>query len=151
MSNVRYRRLALDATALFVRTRFVARWCVVAGCCVAAGCYQPTSYIRAAWKVDPSPIVVGAPTAVRVTLLQEDGKPVVGAKLHMQAHMPFVGNTPIASDVTERQGGVYEGRFLLTAPGDWVIVVDGELTNGSRITRDLQLPDVRAAQADPGR
>ena len=134
-----------EALARCVRTRFVASCTVVAWCCLAVGCYRGANYVRVTWTIEPAPPVVGVVTLVDLSLQHEDGTPVIGAKLHMQAHPSTGTRAPVNSDVTERQNGLYAARLVLPSAGDWVFVVSGELTDGSRIMRDFQVPGVRIA------
>jgi hypothetical protein len=97
------------------------------------------------WTIDPTPPIAKAATDVRFTLHRADGEPVRGAKLRLEAHMSHPGMAPITREVVERGNGAYDARLHLSMAGDWVFVVTGELPDGSRITRQLQVPAVRPA------
>jgi hypothetical protein len=51
----------------------------------------------------------------------------------------------VTSEVQEGGDGTYEARLRLTMAGDWVIVVSGHLTDGSRITEEIKVQAVRSA------
>jgi hypothetical protein len=53
--------------------------------------------------------------------------------------------TPVVVSVSERGDGVYEARLQFTMAGDWTLVVAGELPDGSRVTRELEIAGVRPA------
>jgi hypothetical protein len=46
---------------------------------------------------------------------------------------------PVTGEVVERADGSYQSRVRLTMAGDWVLVVSGELPDGRRLTRDIQV------------
>jgi hypothetical protein len=110
--------------------------------CFAIACSRATD-VKATWKIEPSPPVSETVTVVRLTLQHDDGRPVQGAKLQLEAHMAHPGMAPVTSHLIERSSGAYEARLQLSMPGDWVFVVTGELADGSRLTREIQVPAVR--------
>ena len=111
-----------------------------------AGCRSnPADQITAEWMLDPSPPVANGDVVARVTLRDGAKSPVRGAKLRLEGQMSHPGMAPVVSDLQERNGGTYEGRVKLTMAGDWILVVDGQLADGTRITRQLELPGIRSA------
>jgi hypothetical protein len=127
-----------------VGRRLIAALCVCG--CLAIGCSRRgAGDVAVSWKVEPTPPVAGAATVVRVTLRHPDGTAAGGAKLTLQAHMTHPGMAPVTADVIDRSGGAYEARLELTMAGDWVLIVTGELADGRRITRELQVAGVRPA------
>ena len=92
------------------------------------------------------PPVVATATIVRFTLADSRGASVAGAKLRLDAHMTHPGMAPVTGDVIEISTGTYRSTIRLSMAGDWVFVVSGELPNGHRITRDIQVPGVRTAE-----
>ena len=110
----------------------------------AAGCRSdPSGQIDAEWTLDPSPPVAGSDVLAHVTLRDNAKMPVLGAKLRLEGQMSHPGMAPVVSDLLERGGGVYDAHLKLTMAGDWTLVVTGELSNGVRITKQLDLPGVR--------
>jgi YtkA-like len=93
--------------------------------------------------MEPSPPLAGSDVVARVRLHDSANKPVVGAKLHLEGQMSHPGMTPVISDMVERGDGVYEARFRLSMEGDWTLVVAGELRDGARMTKQLDLAGVR--------
>ena len=53
--------------------------------------------------------------------------------------------TPVVADLTERTEGVYEARLQLTMAGDWILVVSGQLRDGTHIVKQIDLAGVRPA------
>ena len=112
----------------------------------AAGCRSdPSEQITAEWTMEPSPPLAGSDIVARISLHDSARNPVVGATLHLEGQMSHPGMTPVVSDVIERGGGIYEARLRLTMEGDWTLVLAGELRDGGRITKQLDLAGVRRA------
>jgi len=93
------------------------------------------------------PPAAATTTIVRVTLADSHGAPVGGARLRLDAHMTHPGMAPVTSDVIEISAGTYQSSLRLSMAGDWVFVVSGELPDGHRITKEMQVPAVRPAEA----
>jgi hypothetical protein len=112
----------------------------------AAACRpNPSDQIDASWTLDPSPPSVGTPLVARIMLHDRSQTPVVGARLRLEGQMSHPGMMPVVADLTERGGGVYEARMQLTMAGDWILVVTGELRDGTRIVKQIDLAGVRPA------
>jgi hypothetical protein len=112
----------------------------------AAGCRSdPSAEIIAEWTIEPSPPLAGNEVVARITLHDGSRKPVVGAKLHLEGQMSHPGMPPVLSDVIERGDGIYEARLRLTMEGDWTLVLTGELRDGARLTKQLDVAGVRRA------
>ena len=95
--------------------------------------------------MEPSPPLAGSDIVARISLHDSARNPVVGATLHLEGQMSHPGMAPVVSDVIERGGGIYEARLRLTMEGDWTLVLTGELADGGRITKQLDLAGVRRA------
>ena len=118
---------------------------VLACCCFAIACSRAAPDVAVTWKIEPSPPVTDAATLVRFTIQNGSGRQVRGATLRLEAHMPHPGMAPVTSEVHERDGGIYEARLHLTMAGDWVLVMSGQLTDGSRISKEIKVQAVRSA------
>jgi hypothetical protein len=112
--------------------------------CAAASCARAADAIAIAWSIEPAP-ATGAETVAGFTLEDEAGRPVRGARLRMDAHMSHPGMAPVTTTVTELGDGRYQGRIRFSMAGDWVLVVTGELPDGTRFTRQLEVAGVRPA------
>jgi hypothetical protein len=53
---------------------------------------------------------------------------------------------PVVAHVSERGDGVYEARMQFTMTGDWTLVLTGELSDGRRITKQLEVTAVAPAR-----
>jgi len=93
--------------------------------------------------VEPSPPLAGSDTVARITLRDSARNPVLGAKVHLEGLMSHPGMKPVLSEAVERSGGTYEATLRLTMEGDWTLVLAGELRDGTRITKQLDLSGVR--------
>ena len=113
--------------------------------CVASGCKRNARDVTVIWNIEPTPPISGAATIVRLRLQEADGNPVRGAKLRLQGHMAHPGMAPVTGGVSERGDGAYEGSLQLSMAGDWVFVVSGELADGRRISKEIQVASVRRA------
>ena len=110
----------------------------------SAGCRSdPSNQITAEWTIEPSPPLAGRDAVARITLRDSARNPVVGAKLHVEGLMAHPGMKPVLSDAIERGAGTYEAPLHLTMEGDWTLVLTGELRDGARITKQLDLSGVR--------
>jgi hypothetical protein len=118
---------------------------LLASCCLAAACGSRAPDVAVAWSIDPMPPIAAATTTVRFTLADSRGTPVRAARLRLDAHMTHPGMAPLTSEVVETADGAYQSNVRLSMAGDWVFVVTGELPDGSRLTREVQVPGVRPA------
>jgi len=112
---------------------------------LAAGCRRPASStedLQVKWRVTPAPASVGQAT---VTLGVRDaaGRPVPGARLRLEGHMTHPGMAPVVADLRERAAGEYEAAIAFSMAGDWVLVLTGELADGRRIHREMNIGGVR--------
>lgn len=122
--------------------RRVTALLLVCGCLMSC---SRASDVTATWNIEPAPPIAGADTVVRIRLEHEDGSAVRGARLKLEGHMSHPGMAPVVGNVTERENGAYEARIHLSMAGDWVFVLTGELTNGTRVTKHIPVPSVRPA------
>ena len=101
--------------------------------------------VRMEWAIQPARPVTGGETVARITLLDARQQPVRGARLRLEGHMSHPGMTPVIAGLMERGDGVYEARLRFSMAGDWILVIAGELPDGSRITRSVEIAGVRSA------
>ena len=118
-------------------------------CALLTGCSRAgsaTDEVTAAWALEPGPPATGVDTNARITLHDADGQPLRGADLRLEGHMSHPGMVPVIADAIERGDGVYEARMQFSMAGDWVLVLSGELRDGRRITKQLEVTGVRPAR-----
>jgi hypothetical protein len=126
------------------RVRLIAG--LAACCCFAFACAKGTSDVTATWTLEPPQPSTDAATVVRVALARQDGSPVTGATLRLEAHMSHPGMAPVVGELTERGGGIYESRVTLTMAGPWVVVVSGDLPGGGRILKQTEVTAVQPSR-----
>ena len=85
---------------------------------------------------EPSPPRKGS-NLFRVKLTAADGKPVTGAQVNVtffMAAMPAMGMAAMRTsvDLTDRGGGVYEGKGTLDSGGTWQVTLTAQ-QNGTKI------------------
>ena len=90
--------------------------------------------------------MTGVETTARLTVQDERGRAVRGARLRVEGFMSHPGMTPIVAPATEREDGRYEARVQFSMAGDWILVVTGDLGNGTRITEQVEVRGVRSAR-----
>lgn len=138
-----------------------ARAVVVLVCGLAAGCSgracghgfelhwnsdrDPSDTVNVAWTIDPSPPVVGMPIVARLTLRDREQKPVIGARLRLEGLMSHPGMAPVVAEVVERGDGTYEAPLQFTMAGDWILLVTGQLADGSQLKKQIEIAGVRPA------
>jgi hypothetical protein len=127
-----------------VRTRRLTAT-ILAMACAVASCGRAESSIAVSWSLEPAPPASGRETIAQVTLTDAAGQPVPGARLQIEGHMSHPGMAPITTRLTELADGRYEGRVQFSMAGDWILVVTGELADGTRIDRQLEVAGVRPA------
>ena len=84
--------------------------------------------------IEPSPPAVG-PGALTVTLKDQAGQPVDGARLEIEANMSHAGMVPVLASAGESQAGLYRVPLQWTMAGDWIVDLKFNLTDGSRVAR----------------
>jgi hypothetical protein len=101
--------------------------------------------ITVSWTLDPAPPVAGTPIVVRVTLRDRDQEPVTGARLRLEGLMSHPGMAPVTAALVEKDDGTYEAPLQLTMAGDWIVLVTGELKDGSPLKKQIEIAGVRPA------
>jgi hypothetical protein len=122
-----------------------SRTCVLAGVVLAltllTGCGRmqlgdPTTRdnYRVTLAMEPSPAAVG-PGVLAVTLKDDAGKAVNGARLEVEANMSHAGMVPVLAGTAESQAGLYRVPLQWTMAGDWVVDLKFTLPDGRQVAR----------------
>jgi hypothetical protein len=110
----------------------------------AVGCNKPDAaapQLAIASEIAPQPVRVGAVTvAFSVT---EQGKPVSGARISVEANMSHAGMSPVFAEAKEAQPGSYRSQLTFPMAGDWVLLLHGTLADGKKFERQIHVNDVR--------
>lgn len=92
-----------------------------------------------------APPVAGTATSADVTLRDAAARPVVGARVELQAFMPHPGMPPLLATATEGDAGVYRAQLRFTMAGPWTVLIKGFLADGRALNKRIDIPDVRPA------
>lgn len=122
--------------------------CVVAAGLISAlaiACREQTNASVAGsidYRIVPSAPVVG-PSRVEFTIHDALGAPVRGAAVRLEATMTHAGMAPQWLEAKEK-----DGRYLtsveFTMAGDWVLLVEARLPDGTQVERIIDVPAVGA-------
>jgi hypothetical protein len=80
-----------------------------------------------------------------MTLRDRDQKPVTGARLRLEGLMSHPGMAPVVADVVERDAGTYDAPLQFTMAGDWILLVTGQLADGTPLNKRIEIAGVRPA------
>ena len=84
--------------------------------------------------IEPSPPAVG-PGALTLTLKDQAGQPIDGARLEIEANMSHAGMVPVLASTAESRAGLYRVPLLWTMAGDWTVDLKFTLPDGPRVAR----------------
>lgn len=77
------------------------------------------------------PLVGEAPITV---WLERDGAALSGARVELTGDMTHAGMTPVVANAVEVEDGRYRAdAFAFTMAGDWVLSVEADLADGTRV------------------
>lgn len=117
---------------------------VLTVCLIAASCTRPARDLTFEWTFTPAPVSVGS-ARLQLRVLDAARQPVRGAQLKIEAQMSHPGMAPLVVIATERGDGLYEAELQFSMGGDWILVVEGSLSNGARVHHRIDVPNVRSA------
>jgi hypothetical protein len=91
--------------------------------------------------IEPSPPRIG-PATVTVTLTDEGGQALGGARVELEGNMSHAGMVPVFAKATEVEPGLYQADLEFTMGGDWFILVRADLPDGRSMERQVDVPAV---------
>lgn len=91
--------------------------------------------------IEPSPPRIGA-AMVTVTLTDEGGQAISGARVELEGNMHHAGMVPVLAQAQEVAPGRYQAGLEFTMGGDWFILVRAELPDGRSLERSVDVPGV---------
>ncbi len=114
-------------------------------CVIVAACTRPAQArdLKFEWTLTPARVSVGS-ARLQLRVLDAAGGPVRGAQLHIEAQMAHPGMMPLVVVATERSEGLYEAELQFSMGGDWILIVEGSLSNGARVHHRIDVPNVRS-------
>jgi hypothetical protein len=118
---------------------------LLAASLATSGCLDrgnATPAVNVTWTLSPASPTVG-PATLSVTVRDAAGTPVKDATIRLEGHMSHAGMTPVFANATERTPGVYDLAFAFTMPGDWVLLVNAALPDGTRVERRIDVAKVQ--------
>jgi hypothetical protein len=102
-----------------------------------------SSEVQIDWRLEPSPPTVGD-AEIALHLNGSDGSPVSGAEVVVEGNMNHAGMKPSFAELTETAPGHYVGTLDFTMGGDWFLLVQGTLPDGTTVERKIDIPGVRS-------
>ena len=111
-----------------------------------AGCQRttaPQTDVSIEHEIAPDPPRVGTAT---VTLRAADasGRPLSGARVHLEANMTHAGMRPVLAEARETGAGRYQSELEFTMGGDWVVFVRLTLPDGQKVEREFDVKGVKS-------
>jgi hypothetical protein len=93
-------------------------------------------------SVLPDPPRVG-PATVTLHLSDDDGNPLSGASVDLEATMTHPGMVPVLATATETETGWYEASLEFTMAGDWIVIVTLETPDGLSAEGQFEINGVK--------
>ena len=97
----------------------------------------------ATWEIRPDPPDTGRATVI-VALADSAGKPIRGASVVIEGVMTHPGMAPKVVEAHEVEPGRYEAEMRFTMRGDWILLLEASLPDGSTLARQKELLGVGA-------
>lgn len=111
-----------------------------------AGC-EPSgdagSAVDLQWQVTPDPPRVGM-AKLNITLSDSTEQLIKGAEVRLEGNMSHPGMEPVLTTAEEVSPGNYSAKMKFTMGGDWFILVNAILADGSEVTKQITIPGVRS-------
>lgn len=122
-------------------------WAASAGGSIAA--CRPVAPVGTSWSIEQHATPDGADALVTVEIQPgSGGTPLAGATLSLEGHMAHPGMAPVVTPLTEMTPGHYQATLRLAMRGEWTLVLDGTLPDGSRVQAQHRI-GVESAAAAP--
>lgn len=98
----------------------------------------PAAEITLSFAHEPDPAQVGDATLL-ITLRDPNDAPINDATVRVRGDMNHAGMQPVLAELDAGQGGVYRIPFEWTMAGDWFVVVNVTLADGSALSQRFEL------------
>lgn len=113
----------------------------------ASGCNfeksaKPAKETEVEWSVSPKPARVG-PIIVTLKIKDPSGRPLKATLINVEGNMTHPGMVPLYTKALEVKRGVYTANMNLNMPGDWKLLFDIKLSDGSVVQKSLDLSGVK--------
>jgi hypothetical protein len=116
------------------------------GLVLLAACAGPAvvpPHLTLHWTPEPA---AGRDSVAEIQLNDAMARPVIGARLELEAFMTHPGMAPVAAAVDEQGNGRYRARVHFTMAGDWVVRVQGRRADGGAIDVQENVRSVRPSE-----
>lgn len=94
------------------------------------------------WTVAPKPAKIG-PLQLTLQVKDKDGKPVRATLVNVEGNMTHPGMVPLHAKAQEVKIGEYAAILTLNMAGDWILMADIKLPDGSVVQKSLNLLGVK--------
>lgn len=94
------------------------------------------------WDIRPDPPFVGT-ARINFTLADSTQQLLQGAEVELEGTMSHPGMEPVFSKAEEISPGRYTAVMEFTMGGDWVVLVNAELSDGRIVEKQMNIPGVR--------
>lgn len=94
------------------------------------------------YRISPAPARVGAAT-ITFKLIDERGKPIMGARIAIEADMSHAGMSPTFAKANEEGAGRYTAHLAFPMAGDWILLLHITLPGGKKVERQIDVRGVR--------
>lgn len=98
----------------------------------------PAAEITVQFAYEPDPAQVGE-SVLLISLRDPNDAPINNATVNVRGDMNHAGMQPVLAQLSAGQGGVYRIPFEWTMAGDWFVVVDVTLADGSTLSQRFDL------------
>jgi hypothetical protein len=76
-------------------------------------------------------------------LIDEREKPIIGARIAIEADMSHAGMSPTFAEATEEGAGRYTAHLVFKMAGDWILLLHITLPGGEKVERQIDVRGVR--------
>ncbi len=99
--------------------------------------------LRLALSTVPDPPASRTEVIMRITVTDQAGKPVDGARVELSADMTTMSHPGVGGVLADKGGGIYEGTAKFVMGGPWRVVVVATKDGGKRTTGtfDIEVQD----------
>ncbi|KAA5543150.1 FixH family protein [Roseiconus nitratireducens] len=91
---------------------------------------------------EPAEPMVGD-SKVDLRLTDPSGNPIENAAVTLEGNMNHAGMKPSFSELSEQDPGHYSGTLEFTMGGDWFVLVDVEMPDGTTAQQQIDVPGVK--------
>lgn len=115
---------------------------VLTGLLTLTGCQKPAAPSTAVgMDYEIEPLHVGVST-IALKLTDGGGRPITGARIHLEATMTHPGMPSTLSEAQEAGAGRYQSTLEFAMAGDWIVLLRITLPDGQKLVRRINVEGV---------